>query len=88
MLHTLRAHRHSLAARVAYLRRGEALDLVDLPERATSKLLDLLEHGPVALDWFGRFVAFHTRMTKLLIILVGIGIHFFKLYFAGIITLS
>ena len=88
VLHALRAHGHSLAARIAYLRRGQALDLVDLPERATPELLDFLEHGPVALDWLGRFVAVRTRMPKMLIILVGIGIHFFKLYFALIITLS
>ena len=79
MLHTLCPHGHSLASGVANFGRDEALDFVDLPKGAATELLDLLEHGPVALDGFCLLSA---RVTMLLIILVDIGIHFFKLYFA------
>jgi hypothetical protein len=77
MLHTLCPHGHSLSSRVAYFGRDEALDFIDLSEGATAELLNLLEHGPVALNWFPVLSA---RVTMLLIILGDIN-HFFKLYF-------
>ena len=83
MLRTLCPHGHSLSSRVAYFGRDEALHLIDLSEGTAAELLNLLEHGPVALD---RFCLLPAHVGVLLIILVDIGIHFFhffKLYFAS-----
>ena len=80
MLHTLCPHGHSLSSGVAYFGRDEALHFIDLSEGTAAKLLHLLEHGPVALDRLSLLAAY---MTMLLIILVDIVMHFFKLYFAS-----